>query len=395
MVVSTAIQRLGPTPSLEDVDKYLVHDLGLRRKVVGKSLQGRDLVVYETASSTTTAQVSQKDVPTVLFLSLVHGNEVMGLISLLATAQTLVQGTLRLRSREETPVRLVFFPLVNVDGYLRNQACAAGQHRGNLRDTGCTMVHPLSSCLDESANGGDPPVVGVDLNRNFPADWNGTFAEPGVDDRCVSNFHGTAPFSEPETRAIRQIVEVDYFPTVKAALSFHSLSGKARGKALLIHPYASKRPLTHMPAADLEHFRAWSQSLNPTGLYKTGTARETIDYTAGGTTMDWLYEQHNVTAFVLETVPSCQTRWCPATPPLYRSAYEYGMVGRRLVELVVHGKVVQDTDSIRRSVLFMLLVTALWLAYKWKHPLSTYLRRRFYGKLKNVSVSETEMQSLR
>jgi hypothetical protein len=388
MVVGTAVQRLGPTPSEKDVDNYLVHDLGLRRKVVGQSLQGRDLVVYETTSSSTTTTAN---VPTVLFLSLVHGNEVMGLISLLATAQTLVQG--HLRSRAETPVRLVFFPMINVDGYLRNVACAAGQHRGNLRDTGCTMVAHLPNCADDTSD--DPPVVGVDLNRNFPSDWNGTFANPSVDDRCVSNYHGTAPFSEPETQAIRQLVEVAYYPTVRAALSFHSLSSKARGKALLIHPYGSKRPLTHMPAADLARFRAWSQALNPTGLYKTGTARETIDYTAGGTTMDWLYEQNNVTAFVLETVPSCQTRWCPATPPLYRSAYEYSMVGRRLVELVVHGKVVQDTDSIRRSVLFMLLVTVFWLAYKWKHPLSTYLRRSFYGKLKNVSVSETELQSLR
>jgi len=339
---------------------------------------------------------------------MVHGNEPMGLISLLSAAHILAEGSSRLRGGNIPSVRLIFFPLVNVDGYVRNMDCSRGWHRGNMRDAGCQHRPPS---IGRCANGDKQQdteestvVVGVDLNRNFPMDWNGTYnsmSDASSADKCASDYRGPRPFSEPETRAIRQLT-VDH--NIVAALSFHSLSSIKRGRAMLIHPYTSERPLRRMPPDDLARFRAWGRALDTNGLYKVGTAAETIDYTAGGTTIDWLYGAHNVTAFVLEVVPVCDARWCPATPRLYRGARDYGNVGRRFVELVVHGRIVQDDTSILRSILFLLALFLAWMAWTWKMPLRSFVRRRIYGKFKDVYTdggnkvddnSDMELQSLR
>ena len=46
--------------------------------------------------------------------------------------------------------------------------------------------------------------TGVDLNRNYGVDWY----KPGgnSDEPCAQDYRGTAPFSEPETRAIRDFL---------------------------------------------------------------------------------------------------------------------------------------------------------------------------------------------
>lgn len=374
------MQRFGATPSPQQLDEYMI-DLGLRRNIIGKSLQGRDLVLYDFPERSENKE-------TVLFLSLVHGNEPMGLISLMTTAHILAEGSTRLRGGGY-PVNIFFLPIVNVDGYLRNIECSSELHRGNMRDTGCQKSALTSKCKDLVQ---DTAIVGVDLNRNFPTDWNGTYSEAVAVDVCSNTYHGSAPFSEPETMAIRKLAQEH---NIVAALSFHSLSSKSRGKGMLIHPYASSRPLHHMPDEDVGKFRRWARELNSNNLFLVGTASETIDYTAGGTTIDWLYDVHNVTAFVFEVVPVCDSRWCPATPRLYRSARDNGNVGRRFVELAVHGRVVQDVHSIQRSIAFMMFVAIVWMAWTWKMSLASFLRRRIYGKFKDVSLRETEMKSLR
>ena len=404
MTVGISLQKLGATPTPEQVDEYM-KSWGLQSHVIGTSVQGRHLLLYEFPPTMDRKQNHSQDrIPTILFLSLVHGNEPMGLISLLSTVH--VMATAHLRGKAEaSAVRVLFFPIVNVDGYWLNLNCAAGHHRGNMRRTPCNLSHlpKWFECNnhdnDENQDAQIEFVMGVDLNRNFPVDWNGTYAsnvpqsEASSVDACSSNYHGSAPISEPETQAIRHIANA--YPLV-AALSFHSLSAASRGAAMIIHPYASSRPMEQMPMADQERFRSWSNAMNANNLYKVGTALEVIDYAAGGTTIDWLYSTHNTTAFVLEVVPLCNSRWCPATPRLYRSARDYAQVARRLVELVVHdGRVVSDAESIQRSVLFLLFLLALYLIRSWKKPLQSFVRRRIYGKFKNGSVSETEMQNLK
>jgi hypothetical protein len=106
-------------------------------------------------------------------------------------------------------------------------------------------------------------------------------------------------------------------------------------KALLIHPYTSSRPVSHL-ANHLEEYREWSRRLNRHGNYIVGTAQEAIQYTASGSTIDWMASR-GVMAFVMESRTPChEGRWCP--PEYAEQVMDItrtdGRTGAALVELV-------------------------------------------------------------
>jgi murein tripeptide amidase MpaA len=94
---------------------------------------------------------------------------------------------------------VVVFPCVNPDGveFSHNDNALWRKNR-----------NPASS-------NGDPDKIGVDINRNYdflwdyktyfhPSAWQSTLAS---DDPSEDTFHGTAPFSEPETRNVRWLLD--------------------------------------------------------------------------------------------------------------------------------------------------------------------------------------------
>lgn len=373
----------GIAPQPHEVDAWMVDVLGLTRFQVGTSFQGRPLWAYQTKclKAGMEQQDGQKDCteePAVLFLSLEHGNEPLGLLSLLWTAQLiqttpldqvhpkvpsdiakLQDSTTLLRRRKEaqyTPQaspnhtvgsssmvmpRVIFVPFVNVDTYMANMEHGHGCRRSNMRET-ClavtnsgrereTLLNQTGAAINihtcpQSSQGG------VDLNRNHPADWTGKYSDRDTNDDhlgspCGITYKGTGPWSEPEARAIRDVIQSH---TVMAALSFHT-RGDATADALLIHPFTSSRPLSFMSLGQLNRYRQWSRFMNTHDTtrqeqskkngpyqhendyhpYLTGTASETIAYTASGSTIDWMHDQ-GVTSFVVESKTPCQEdgRWC-------------------------------------------------------------------------------------
>jgi hypothetical protein len=82
---------------------------------------------------------------------------------------------------------MYFVPLINPDGYIYNETISpsgGGMWRKNRRN-----------------NGGS---YGVDLNRNYSYQWNTTGVSPNPSN---DTYPGTAPFSEPETQAIKWFCE--------------------------------------------------------------------------------------------------------------------------------------------------------------------------------------------
>ena len=69
---------------------------------------------------------------------------------------------------------------------------------------------------------GDPKCdgvdQGVDLNRNWFTSWE---MNKGLVDPCAEFNAGTEPFSEPETRALRDFLEAKK-GEIKFVLNFHS-----------------------------------------------------------------------------------------------------------------------------------------------------------------------------
>ena len=119
-------------------------------------------------------------------------------------------------------VELIVFPDINPDGRHYSQTVYAMWRKNR---------NPASS-------GGDPSKIGVDDNRNYDFLWdypvyfdptavnNGTLAStnPGND-----LFHGTAPFSEAETRNVRWLF--DNYPRIRRFIDIHSYGGN------ILHPW--------------------------------------------------------------------------------------------------------------------------------------------------------------
>ncbi len=115
---------------------------------------------------------------------------------------------------------VVVFPDINPDGRAYSMAGAAGTTQAMWRKN----RNPASS-------GGDPARIGVDVNRNYDFLWDFPVAfSPAANMNTLAStdpgnslFHGTGPFSEPESRNVQWLV--DRFPNARYFVDVHSYSG--------------------------------------------------------------------------------------------------------------------------------------------------------------------------
>jgi len=112
-------------------------------------------------------------------------------------------------------LEFVVYPLVNADGRDYSQQHDAAVLNGWRKNR--SLV----------SSGGDPNKIGVDINRNYDFLWD--FATkmaptaPGASaDPISETFHGTGPFSEPETRNVQWLL--DSVPRVRWFVDVHSYS---------------------------------------------------------------------------------------------------------------------------------------------------------------------------
>jgi carboxypeptidase T len=126
-----------------------------------------------------------------------------------------------------------------------------------------------------------PNGPGVDLNRNYGYKWGGPGASTRVAD---STFRGPGAFSEPETQAIKNLIESRKFTFL---MSYHSFSN------LILWPWGHTKeppPDPRLPAigkklGDLSGYRP-QQSVN---LYPTS-----------GDTTDWAFGTHGILSYTTE-----------------------------------------------------------------------------------------------
>ena len=152
---------------------------------------------------------------------------------------------------------LFFVPCVNPDGYLYNEKTnpnGGGFWRKNRR---------------KNADG----TFGVDLNRNYGFEWgkNDSGSSPLGDSET---YRGTAPFSEPETQALRWLCKQNKF---EAALNYHTYSNA------VIYPWSHNDSLAN-PA-----FLPFAQLITHYNKYYYGTTAETVGYNVNGDADDWMY----------------------------------------------------------------------------------------------------------
>ena len=135
-------------------------------------------------------------------------------------------------------------------------------------------------------------IFGVDLNRNWGVAWGGVGSEhdPSSDIYC-----GPAPFSEPETQAIRDWI-LDH-PNLVAYCDLHSYG------QLIMYPYGYRSDPP--PAPDRPDFEYLAQTMSALvysihhKTYQYGPVYTTI-YPCSGVSVDWSYLVGNILAFTYE-----------------------------------------------------------------------------------------------
>jgi Zinc carboxypeptidase len=131
-----------------------------------------------------------------------------------------------------------------------------------------------------------PPVEGLDLNRNFPADWAPENEQQGA---------GPYPGSEPEIRAILQAVTDR--PNLAGYIAYHTFSG------VHLRPYAG-RPDDDFPTDDLRAYKVIGEEATARTGYPAVSVFHDFKYhpkqTIKGGADDWVYDHLGVFAWTTE-----------------------------------------------------------------------------------------------
>ncbi|MBT3585346.1 MAG: zinc carboxypeptidase [Halobacteriovoraceae bacterium] len=133
---------------------------------------------------------------------------------------------------------------------------------------------------------------GVDLNRNYSFGWGtgGSSRNPRSD-----VFMGPAPFSEPETMAVKKFVEEH--SNLRMLLSYHTFS------ELILYPWGGKNE--GVGGKDQETFVKMAKQMATHNKYKPMQASGL--YIATGDTCDWAYGTQGIFCFTFELSP--KSRW--------------------------------------------------------------------------------------
>ncbi len=227
-----------------------------------------------------------EDEPEVFYNSLIHAREPEAMMQMIYFMYYLLDNygtdpevTYLVNNRE-----MYFLPIFNVDGYKYNQQTdpnGGGMWRKNRRT---------------NSDGS----MGVDLNRNWGYEWaydnDGSSGTPSSE-----TFRGTAPFSEPETEAVRQFCDAHNF---KLVLNYHTYSD------LLILPWG------YIPeeTPDSLLFREYAAEMTQYNGYTWGISSDII-YAVNGAADDWMYgeqsEKNKIYSMTTEVGTSSDGFWPP------------------------------------------------------------------------------------
>lgn len=227
-------------------------------RVIGKTIEGREILAIKISDN---ASVKETE-PAILVNAMHHAREVMtpeittDMIDYLTTNYGKKSDVTSWVNSTEIWV----LPMLNLDG--------------------SNKVWDGSSMWRKNTRNGH----GVDLNRNYPAGWNSCNGSSGR--VHAQDYRGEAPASEPETKAMMDLVA-----SIKPVfnISYHSYS------ELVIYPYGCRPKRT--PAEEV--VESIGKEMGKRLDYKPGTAWELL-YNADGGDIDWMYSEHQVIPYVIE-----------------------------------------------------------------------------------------------
>jgi hypothetical protein len=265
-------------------------DLITEKSSLGLSLEGRPIWHVKISDNPDLAEGE----PQILYNALHHAREPQGMATVIYFMYYLLENygkdpqvNYLIDNRE-----LYFIPVVNPDGYVYNQTTNPGGG-GNWRKN-----RRLNA--DES--------YGVDLNRNYSYQW-------GIDDIGSSpdptswSYRGTEPFSEPETRAVRDFCQNK---EIRLCLNCHTYGG------VLIHPWNYSDILP----PDSSLYTELASAMTEINNYRYGPGGSSLGYIFNGGTTDWMYGEQSTKNKIIAMTPEVGPSFWPDASEIYPLAEE-------------------------------------------------------------------------
>jgi len=250
-----------------------------RKQVIGTSYEGRQIVAVKISDNVAT----DENEPEVLYDAQHHAREHLTVemaLYLLNEFTSKYATDSRVRSVVDSR-EIWIIPSVNPDG--SEYDIATGSYR---------------SWRKNRQPNGTSRYVGMDLNRNYGYRWGCCGGSSGS--TSSETYRGSAAFSAPETRVVRDFVNsrvVGGVQQIKAAMDFHTYS------ELVLWPfgYTTAGTTTGMNADQNNTFATLGRQMAATNSY---TAEQSSDlYITDGDLLDWLWGTHRIFAYTFEMYP--------------------------------------------------------------------------------------------
>ncbi len=325
----TPLSSVVPPPASEyrDADRVLADLAALETAYpdrahlypVGKTIENRDILAVKISTDPTR---NLPDKTEILLVAMHHAREWIGVEVLLRMAEFLLEQydyNHRIRAVVDAS-EIWIVPMLNEDGY-RYSWTKDRYWRKNRRN---------------NSNG----TYGVDLNRNYDADWGGE----GASKKSASETYcGTAPFSEPETQAIRDLLDPanGFMDDPAGFIDFHSYS------QLILYPYGNteeRSPREKEMAAIAG--RMADLIFAETGVSYTAMKSSEL-YVATGASSDWFHLAYDFrNALIIELRPGGEelNGFALPTEEIKETARENAVAVLYFIEATIAEDAEVDTD---------------------------------------------------
>merc|ERR1719412_1791577 len=267
---------------------YLEHKYPHLAQVIeiGKSVENRRMYVIKIGSQ------KYSDKPAIFIEAGIHAREWISP----ATAAFLMRRLVENNHANQDLIDFFDFyilPVANPDGYEYSFTSNRLWRKNRARNGGLSSL--LLSLCD-----------GVDLNRNFGYHWSDALTplhiQSGTQLNCMETYSGPAPFSEPETRNIRDFV-TSIKQNVVSYIPIHSYGQK------ILYPwsYTGVRLPDWQEMQNVGNILASAMERNSQGInYSVGSAPRT-QYLAAGGSDDWARGEMGIKWVFLIELPDTGT----------------------------------------------------------------------------------------
>lgn len=237
---------------------YAQHpDIITQKFSIGTTIEGRTIWAVKISDNPNV----QENEPAVGFDALIHAREPASMSCLMYFMWYLLDnyGTDPLATYLVNNREIYCVPVYNADGYEYNHQTdpnGGGMWRKNMKNSG----------------GG---CYGIDLNRNYSYQWGydniGSSPDP-----CDETYRGSAPFSEPESQAIRDFVQGR---NMKTYFNMHAFGND------LLYPWG----YINQACPDEETYIDFCTDMVRGNGFVYGTGGYILGYNSNGAARDWLY----------------------------------------------------------------------------------------------------------